>query len=223
MKNQKMTEIPQAGNKQSKKGWIRALIIISILTVFSLLCSFVFVKLLPSEVSVQIKTVTDILSLGGGIAIFYIVFKLLFSSFKEILPFVAILIVLASIINIYIYLKYKNQLKFFKKLDVQNEILNSNLSSVNFELDLLRKNLNAFICIFAKIENSNSIYLSLKVIEKSSKYIICKDLKNHNGELIFPLENIQVILENGDIIIIKLSKELYRAILEKENLSGEKN
>jgi hypothetical protein len=208
-------------NSTSNRAWIRALIIISIFTVFSLACSFIFVKLLPSKISVQIKTVTDIFSLGGGVAIFYIIFKLLYSSFKKLLPFLILLMLAVFVVNLVIFIHTNDRLKSeVEKLEARTELLDDGLKSTNSELNQLKSDLDQSHLLFMKVQDRESVNLMVRIIRKNSSVLICRDLIMKNKILTFPLDKIHILSENENYSIIRVPYELYVNSLERPELSG---
>jgi phosphopantetheine adenylyltransferase len=208
-------------NSTSNRAWIRALIIISIFTVFSLACSFIFVKLLPSKISVQIKTVTDIFSLGGGVAIFYIIFKLLYSSFKKLLPFLILLMLAVFVVNLVIFIHTNDRLKSeVEKLEARTELLDDGLKSTNSELNQLKFDLDQSHLLFMKVQDRESVNLMVRIIRKNSSVLICRDLIMKNKILTFPLDKIHILSENENYSIIRVPYELYVNSLERPELSG---
>lgn len=85
-------------NKPINRAWYRALIVLVALSALGIITAFVFIKLLPSEVQIQIKKAGVTISILGGVGVFIVLFKLYYRAYKKI---VAFLISLTSIIAFY--------------------------------------------------------------------------------------------------------------------------
>ncbi|HEX7051906.1 MAG TPA: hypothetical protein VF188_16990 [Longimicrobiales bacterium] len=90
---------PQAvRHRQNHRAWVLSLIVLAAITALGLLTLFVLLRLLPSDVEIQIKRAGLTVTIVGGLGFFIVLFKVFFNSFTKLVGlFVTLMAVLIAV------------------------------------------------------------------------------------------------------------------------------